>query len=276
MDGLSFLLTFVSFAFLLCILGVNFTNTFGTFVPKNTNEGFETKEKEIQSNVGTRIRAVLDPMVQPHGDTLCSLYDTIRKNMIENEKTGQNISDQEAKVRVEKDLALKIPGGPLTCPLLRYPAGNTTDIEWLNWLQRVPPDFGARVVFMAVFAQDMLGSTEVKLKDALAGKGTPPTQEGFSPICPPDVAITRRAERARKSEQACVLPEDVGPERIQEQIDVLLKTIVSTKTRLLKEKKIDPALDIGPVLQKAKQSQAYLEKQEKAADEGTLAVQMGA
>ena len=84
--------------------------------------------------------------------------------------------------------------------------------------------------------------------------------------------MTRRAERARKSEQACDLPEDVGPERIQEQIDVLLKTIVAKKTSLLKEKKIDPALDIGTVLQKAKRSQAYLQKQEKAADEGTLSV----
>lgn len=270
MDGLSFLLTFVTVAFLLCILGVNFSNTFGTVVPKVSNEGFEDK-KEL-SNVGIRIRAVLDPMVQAQGETLCSLYDTIRKNMIQNEKTGQNISDEEAKVRVEKALALQIPGGPLPCPLLRYPQGNVTDIEWLNWLQRVPPDFGARVVFMAVYAQDMLGSTEQKLKDALGGKGTPPTQEGFAPICPPDIAMTRRAERARKSEQACDLPEDVGPERIQEQIDVLLKTIVEKKTSLLKEKKIDPAINIESVLQKAKRSQAYLEKQEKAADEGTLSV----
>jgi hypothetical protein len=126
---------------------------------------------------------------------------------------------------------------------------------------------------MAIYAQEALGNTESKLIDALSGKGNP-AKEGFTPICSPDVAMTRRAEQAKKSENACVLPENVGPERIQEQIDVLLKTIVAKKTSILKDKKIDPALNIGPILQKALRSQEYLKQQEKAADEGTIKVDM--
>jgi hypothetical protein len=269
MDGLSLLLATMSFLLVLCVIGANVVNTLSGKIQK---EGFTDTPKTVEQNpIAIRIRAVLDPMIEPHGDALCSLFDTIRKNMMKNEKAGQNISDDEARARVEKALALKIPGGPLPCPLLRYPQGNVSDIEWLNWLQRVPPDFGARIVFMATYAKEMLGSTSQKMKDALSGK-TPPTEEEFSPICPPDVATTRRAERARKSEQACVLPENVSPERIQEQIQQLLETIIATKGKALKAKGINPGINIGPILQEAKQSQDYLEKQAKDAESGNLEV----
>lgn len=267
MDGLSLLLATISVLFVVCVIGANFVNTMQS-TPSNVKEGFVVQEI---STVGKRIHAVLDPMIEPHGDTLCSLFDTIRKNMMKNEKAGQNISDDEARVRVEKALALKIPGGPLPCPLLRYPQGVVSDVEWLNWLQRVPPDFGARIVFMAAYAKEMLGSTAKNMKDALSGKGTP-IQEEFAPICTPDIATTRRAERARKSEQACDLPEDVGPERIQEQIEQLLETIVATKNKALKAKGIDSGINIGPLLQEAKSAQVYLDKQAKDAESGNLQV----
>ncbi len=272
MDGLSLLLALISLLFVVCVIGSNFVNTLSSSIKQGTKEGFQTEDKKT-SQTGQRIRAVLDPMIEPHGDLLCSLYGTIRKNMMKNEKAGQTISDNEANVRVERSLALKIPGGPLSCPLLRYPQGTVSDIEWLNWLQRIPPDFGARVVFMAIYAKEMLGSTEQGLKDALSGKGSPtPVEEEFQPICPPDVATTRRAERARRAEQACDLPEDVGEERIQEQIDMLLKTLVATKTKQLQSKGIDPGINITPLLLDAKRSQEYLEKQGKDAESGNLAV----
>lgn len=272
MDGLSLLLATMSFLLVVCVIGANVVNTLNGQAKKLMKEGFTDEVKSVQENpIGVRIRAVLDPMIEPHGDTLCSLYNTIRKNMMKNEKAGQNISDDEARVRVEKSLALQIPGGPLPCPLLKYPTGKVTDVEWLNWLQRVPPDFGARIVFMAAYAKEMLTSTEQKMKDALSGK-SPTVLEEFAPVCPPDVAATRRAERARKSEQACDLPEDLGPERIQEQIQQLLETMIATKSKQLRAKGIDPGIDIGPLLQEAKRSQAYLDKQAKDAESGNLQV----
>lgn len=272
MDGLSLLLATMSFLLIVCVIGANIVNTLNGQAKKQMKEGFADTPKTVQeSQIGKRIRAVLDPMIEPHGDTLCSLFDTIRKNMMKNEKAGQNISDGEARARVEKALALQIPGGPLPCPLLRYPSGTITDVEWLNWLLRIPPDFGARIVFMAVYAKEMLGSTSQKMKDALSGK-SPTVLEEFSPICTPDVAATRRAEKARKSEKECVLPEDVGPERIQEHVQQLLETMIATKSKALQVKGIDPGIDIGPLLQEAKQSQAYLEKQAKDAESGNLQV----
>lgn len=275
MDGLSLLLATMSFLLVVCVIGANVVNTINGQAKKLMKEGFADAPKPVQeSQIGKRIRAVLDPMIEPHGETLCSLYDTIRKNMMKNEKAGQNISDGEARARVEKSLALQIPGGPLPCPLLRYPTGTITDVEWLNWLQRVPPDFGARIVFMAAYAKEMLGSTAQKLDDALSGKAAPPTEEEFSPICPPDVATTRRAERASKSEQACDLPENVSPARIQEQVQKLLETMIATKSNALRAKGIDPGIDIGPLLKAALQSQAYLEKQAKDAESGNLKVEV--
>ena len=139
-------------------------------------EGFSTTATVI-SDIERQVRKVLDDLTV---EEICPLYDTIRKNMKKNEMSGPTpATEAEANRKVEANLALKIPGGALPCPLLAYPRAGSTDLDWLDFVQKIPVDYGARIVFMAIFAQEYLGSTEKLMKDALDGKGKiPPPRLG--------------------------------------------------------------------------------------------------
>lgn len=260
-SGLGILLVVLSIVFFAILMGMNSINSVYIKLPTEISiDGFaDVSQTEIQ------IRAVLDEM---DSKELCPLFAVIRTNMMKNAKAGQDISDQEAAKRVEADLAIKIPGGALPCPLLTYPKAGSSDLEWLDFLQKVPSDFGARVVLMAVFAQGFLATTEQTMKLALSGNGTPPVAESFA-ICSPDVADSRRAEKQNKG-SSCTLPEDLSPAQIQEAITKLLKDLVGNKTTVLKSKKIDPLLDIKPLITQAKGSAAYLSKKSEQAQNGDL------
>jgi hypothetical protein len=259
MSGLGILLVALSLIFFAILIGMNTINSVKHAKAVAAHaEGFaDASEIEVQ------VRAVLDQM---DSNELCPLFAIIRKNMMKNAKAGQQISDQEAAKRVEADLAIKIPGGALPCPLLTYPKAGSTDLDWLDFLQKVPSDFGARVVLMAVFAEGFLTTTEETMKLALSGNGTPPTGEGFA-ICSPDVADSRRAE---KMDKPCTLPEELGPAQIKEAITKLLKELVANKTTILKSKQIDPLIDIKPLIARSKVSAAYLDKKGKQAESGEL------
>jgi hypothetical protein len=275
MDILSFGLAFLTVLFIGGIIALNTMRSVTTVQTNQNPKVKQTKEGFEVSSVANQVRAVLDPMVAGAED-ICSIYKTIRQNIGKNEKVGQSISDAEVNIRVEKALALKIPGGALQCSsqgtLLHYPKEGSTDLDWLDFVQKLPSDFGARVVFMALYARDSLKETAQGMKDALAGKGAPQTQEGFSSICPPDVAQTRRLEKQKQLEAGCTLPEDLGPDQIKEQITKRLEKLVAERTSILKAKDIDPLIKIKPILDEAKVNQAYLEKTGKQAEEGTLEV----
>ena len=241
------------------MFGMNCINSFSVS-PVSKAEGFADK-----SSIEIQVRAVLDPM---DSKELCPLYTTIRSNMAKNEKAGQDISQQEVDKRVEAALALKISGGALPCPLLNYPKAGSSDLEWLDFLQELPSDFGARVVLMAIYAQGFLADKEKILRDALSGNGTPPVSDGFT-VCSPDLADSRRSEKNKKA-QACTLPEDLSPEQIQEAITKLLKDLVANKTTILKSKQIDPLIDIKPLLTQAQVSAMYISQKSEQAQGGTL------
>ena len=230
-------------------------------------EGFSTAATVI-SDIERQVRKVLDDLTV---EEICPLYDTIRKNMKKNEMSGPTpATEAEANRKVEANLALKIPGGALPCPLLAYPRAGSTDLDWLDFVQKIPVDYGARIVFMAIFAQEYLGSTEKLMKDALDGKGKiPPPEEGFI-VCSPDVIDSRKAEKLKKTQQACDMPEDLTPEQIKEAVTLVLKQLVAEKTTVLKRKQIDPQIDILPLIKDATKSAVYLNKKGKEAEEGNL------
>lgn len=265
MDGLALLLGILTIICVLVIVGLNFIN-----IHQKVEEGFVEKPKEKASEIELKIKAIISPLVVPE---ICPLFKSIRDTSFKNEKAGSSLSDAEIKKKVEDGLALKIPGGALPCPLVVYPRPGSTDLDWLDFLQKFPKDFGARIVFMAIYARDFLGTTETTLKAALSGNGTPPVAdtESFT-VCTPDLATSRRAEQAKKPAESCILPEDLSPQQIDKAVTELLKDIVANKSTLLKEKKIDPKIDILPLIQKAKESLRYITKKGDEAQNGTIAM----
>jgi hypothetical protein len=241
------------------------------------------KEGFKSSSIETRIRSTLDSMTN---DGLCDLYSGIRDFMKKTEMANPSISDTEAAKRVEATLAIKIPGGALPCPLLKYPIAGSKDLDWLNYLQSIPLDFGARVVFMALYAKKELSRREVNIKASLAGQPTKTdadfdkddaiakmagiSDEPFTGLCPPTVADTRRQEKANKKYDSCLLPEDMTPKELEAEVSALLDAIVSTKKSLLSEKGIKPDIDIRPIINKAKTSHAYIAETKKKAENGSL------
>ena len=255
----------LSTIFFILLIGMNTANSLQQKVKQK-----EAFINPSQSDIEVQIRAVLDNM---NSEELCPLYVLIRKNMAKNEKAGQNISDQEVNKRVEASLSLKIPGGALPCPLLVYPKTGSKDLDWLDFLQKVPSDFGARVVLMAIYAQGFLEDTEKMLKDTLSGNVKVQISDGFA-VCSPDVSDSRRSEKKNKEkknkDESCVLPENLSTDQIKEAVTKLLKDMVGNKTTILKSKKIDPQIDIKPILAKANESAKYIKSKTEQAQDGSL------
>lgn len=271
MDGFGLLLLTLTLIFLGIVYGMNIYNT-NLFSKKK--EGFEdtpTAEGVKESPLAPRIRAVLDPMATPYQNELCEVFKMIRDIAKKNIVAEKKISQADAAVEVEADLRMKIPGGALPCPLLSYPKASATDVEWLQWLQTIPKDFGARVVLMALYAQSSLAENRKGLEDSLAQI---PKAEGFETICTPDLAETRRSEDAAKGKssaaQSCILPEKADSQTIEKQVTKLLEVLVAEKTKILSSKSIDPSIDIGPIVASAKQNALWLEEAKNRAESGTL------
>jgi len=276
MGGSGILLGVLTFAFLFIIFGMNYIS----LVRSKRKEGFvdaETPKDASGSPLGNQVRLILDMLAVPE---ICPLYTTIRGNMVQNYTVGPNaLSFPEANAKAEADLAIKIPGGALPCPLFTYPKAGSTDLDWLAFVQGIPRDFGARVVFMAIYAKEYLGNIEQTLKDALSGKGTVPqvdqSKEGFV-VCTPDLADTRRAEKANKANAqaaaTCELPEDMKPEDVQNAIFDILKDLVLQKSSVLVSKKVDPNIDILPLIDAANKSAKYINEKSQQAQDGSLAM----
>jgi hypothetical protein len=235
-------------------------NVFNFNLNSSRYEGFTTDEPEFpdspESNIPQQIRAVLDTMNAPG---LCELFNTIRKNMAENEKVGQNIPAEEVVKRVEKALELKIPGGALPCPLFQYPT-SSNDTEWLEFLKKIPADFGARVVLMAVFANKELTEAEANIRKSLANI---PATEGFLTL-PPNIP-----QNPSQQFEDYIKSKSKG-QGTQENVTTLLKTLVANKITILKSNNIDPAIDIEALIAQAKKSAEFLKKKRAQVESGSL------
>ena len=254
-------------------------------------EGFASASdagQESKPTLGTKIKKVLDPLalytnpVQPEGTPipegkdLCAIFDKVRQSLTQSIKgMSTSISDGELMKKVEAQLAIDIPGGALNCPLLQYPLDTATDLEWLTWLQTIPLDFGARVVFMSSYADDKLTTVAKSMKDALSGNIELPelSKENFidSSVCTPMLAEKKRIDQASAT---CTDPKTMSKEKIEAEVMRILKEIVSEKNRILtsiplKDRTVtikDPIKSI----RSAKVAAEYLNTQKQKAEAGTL------
>lgn len=264
MDGLVLLFGVLTLIFVGLVLAMNVVNT-------ATPDGFVDAPATAAaptSALSSKIRAVLEPMTA-NGDDLCALYTILRQTGIKNVKAGPGDppSDAEAARKVEADFALKIPGGALPCPLLTYPKDGATDLDWLAFLQTIPADFGARIVFMALYARETLKEQLTTIKHSLGEGFRCFANEGFQAICTPEAVASRKANTASSS---CTLPEDLSPQQINQAATDLLKSLVAGKTAALQAKLISPTLDIAPIVKEAMSYAAQLKVYSEKAQAGTL------
>lgn len=120
--------------------------------------------------------------------------------------------------------AKNIPGGVLPCPLVQYPSAGASNTEWLAWFQNIPPDFGARVVFMVLFADNTITPQKNAIEKMLT--------QGFedTPVCTPElIALRKQIDSAGK----CVMPADMTTEQITTTVDTIIRQLEETKKKLL-------------------------------------------
>jgi hypothetical protein len=285
MDGLSVLFGILTVLFLVVVVSMNILGTQPKAKVQSIEldqEGF-TSGNSPQPTLGSKIKRVLDPLALytnpegtpiPEGKDLCDLFAQVRKSMGQNIRgMDTSMSDSELMKKVEAQLAIDIPGGALSCPLLQYPADTATDLEWLEWLMKVPTDFGARVVFMAAYAEQKLTSVAQSMKDALAGdvELPPLPKDGFADLCTPMLAEKKRIDQRAAT---CKDPKSLSPQEIEAEAMKLLKTLVSEKTRILtslplKDRTMVPKDPIQSI-RAAKVAAGYLNTQKQKAEAGTL------
>ena len=276
MSGLSTMSVLLSLLTILFLGIIFYINLSPSFLSRSSSEGFEDEKKgesltkDPDAEIKKTIKKTLNDFTYNLDSELCSLFEKVRKTMMKNEKSSNpSLSESDIKKRVDDSINLKIPGSALPCPLVKYPSDSESLLVWATWLSSLPDDFGARVVFMILFAQKTLSETEQNLKDALSGKKAA-MEEAFTAICPPDVAAGKRKKQLSDS---CELPENMKTEDLIKSIQQKLQTLESTKIKVLKEKNISFSdSEVKSLFNQAIQSMNYLDEKQKETESGTLDV----
>jgi len=274
MDGGTFFFVALSAIFLFLVIGLNLVNT-GSPPVKQSKEGFT-------SGIPAQIKAVLDPMNAP-SSSLCPIYGNIRQMLTQNEVAINHVSEKEAASRVEKTLAMKIPGGAMQCPFFTYPPDTATDDDWIDFLTRIPSDFGARVVFMAMYAKKELNRRAANVRAGLkGGKVTSDAEfnkmdedsgnslyEDFT-VLPPTLKRVENWADAEEEEDKKLTPEQKLQKKRQKKVNELLDKLQTTRTKTLQAKGVSPSIDINPIIAAAKQSNDYIVSMKAKAEDGSI------
>jgi len=246
MDKLYLLIATLSFAFFFAVIAMNTHDLFYSYRP--VKEGFEaqittTVEKIRKCMDALALNTTPDGSPAGEGADLCTIYKDMDPNT-----TAKNI-----------------PGGALPCPLVQYPSAGASDTEWLAWFQNIPPDFGARVVFMVLFADNTISP----LKDAINNMLT----QGFenTAVCTPElIGLKKQIDSAGK----CVMPDNMTREQVSVSVDTIIKQLEDTKKKLLTGT-VEAELLENPValfanmklrIAKVKDAMAYLNEKKEAGE----------
>jgi len=246
MDKLYLLIATLSFAFFFAVIAMNTRDLFYSCHP--IKEGFQAEVTSTE----TKIRKCMDALAlnttpdgspTGEGSDLCTIYKDIDP----------------------ATTAKTIPGGALSCPLVQYPSAGASDVEWLAWFQNIPPDFGARVVFMVLFADNTITPQKDVINEMIT--------QGFedTPVCTPElIAIRKQIDSAGK----CVMPADITGEQVSVSVDTIIRQLEDTKKKLLTgtvsaELLENPAAlfaDMKTRIAKVKDAMAYLNEKKEAGE----------
>ena len=246
MDKLYLLIATLSFAFFFAVIAMNTHDLFYSYRP--VKEGFEaqittTVEKIRKCMDALALNTTPDGSPSGEGAELCAIYKDMDPNT-----TAKNI-----------------PGGALPCPLVQYPSAGASDTEWLAWFQNIPPDFGARVVFMVLFADNTITPQKDTINNMLT--------QGFenTAVCTPELlGLKKQIDSAGK----CVMPADITGEQVTKTVDSIIQQLEETKKKLLTGT-VDAELLENPValyddmklrIAKVKDAMAYLNEKKEAGE----------
>ena len=290
MDKLYLLFGVLTLVFLIMLYGMNTANSFNIIThsavatTKAQEEPFANMIP-VPSAGETKIRKSMDALAfyttpdgSPaiEGKSVCGFITNLRDGMIQKEsRATPELGSTDIAHRVDTELRLAIPGGPLTCPLLQYPASGTEDADWLAWLQSIPTDFGARVVFMIIYADENITPNEQTLKDSIQGVQDMKGNEGFQGICTPDL-IRNKAEH--DSAESCIMPSDITPAQIAVAVDTILTQLLRSRAQILlkkfgKDYSLDPTkiyLDMKTRVARTQHALDYIKEQKDQADKSGL------
>jgi hypothetical protein len=222
---------------------------------QNAKDAMNPMSKESpnppQSEIQKSIRKTLDQLVlntspdgtpTSDGSDLCGIFDNLRKSMAVSEKAKQvpidtilapgttkldlksQLSDAEVVRRVELNMAYEIPGGPLNCPLIQYPSAAQSDAEWVKWLQGLPRDLGARVIFMAVYADEKLASMYSNVQNTI---NTPvdATESFIATTTPQLTSVSQKNSQSTSNTN----PATMTPAELSDTVKSILDDMVAVK-----------------------------------------------
>lgn len=232
MDKLYLLFAGITLVFVSCVLAMNISDYY--YIRKDGFVDVSMSENE------KKIRACMDSLAlyttpggspTEEGKYLCEVFKGVREAMMQKEKNDGVKDKAIASKNVENKLANKIPGGALPCPLFTYPVGGSDDKAWLAWFQKIPVDFGARVVFMVIYADENISPQKQASQDAINDN-----LAGFEDICTPELLEMKTRNQKANS---CVMPSDIKPDQVNKTVDEIIKQLISTRDTILKNT-IDP------------------------------------
>lgn len=198
-----------------------------------------SEEKELppanSAQIAQMVHTVLDPYYDPR---VCSLFTEVQKRLQATYSTNGNPNDPEAIQKAKKQLENDIPGGPVQCPLPAMPPESADPKLWLLFVQDLPNTLLAQVVFTVLYIQKALKTTLHEIETAESGN---PPSEGFSPLCPPQLADQRRKKLAAASGESadadsCVLPEELHSKDIPAAVQDRLIQIRAASESMLQAK----------------------------------------
>lgn len=252
--------------------------------PREQNEGFEAGSTADPaqtamtrgSTAAPMVRTVLTPYMDPR---FCTLFTKMRTSIVAANSSTGSPTDPEAVEKTTTQLALEIPGGPAPCPLSPLPPDSAEDKVWLEYVNALPRDLFARILFTAQYMNRTLHEKEKEIGGATAGNQA--STEGFQPLCSPSVADTRRAELQRRGlatasaaeAASCVNPEELTPEQLRNQIQLILQEIQSTSaaafTKAGSTSPLTPSL-LAPLLDDSERILQKLDGIKQQAESNTL------
>jgi hypothetical protein len=294
MDGLDALF----YCLILVFLGTIAYMQLQTLSSKET-EGFATASSPAaaaaaakSSVVEKKIRKALDPYLN---SDLCEVYTELRKVLAQGIQGNELTPTADTLQKVNAYLTKELTTAPLPCPSFTYPTGKA-ELEWVNFLNEVPTDIGAKFVLMSLFAQRELAFRAKNVKLALNRSLPIPDSEkdadekvriskkvllsafpteGFDSIigiCPVSVQDTRRMEAKYAG---CKMPDDMTHEEIVQSVDNILQKMSADTKTILGQKFISPDIDVKPFIADAKKSSDYLKTMKAKSLDGSLVYEMG-